>query len=460
MSLPQQQHDEQESAVVRLAKEKASQAVQKQGKNLLKKVGKKVAKLAIKAIAKAIALLTKMILGFLSTIGLPALGVILGIIIVVIVFMMASSWIYGGDGAKLTGKDKEIQQYILKQSHSTVDMSRAEQRKFRVPEKLIASVIQIDSMVKGNEDHKKLVKKMATALKPNIDYEKFNEWTETETTVCRDGKCGKAKLVKTDKWVSKISFAEYWDGNTDYTYTPYITPWVTKVKIDYETEKYTVTEKYVDIEENKETIYVKKPVQKKVIEEYTEWVLQPVFVGTQIFCCEKKAVTKTREVIKTVYEEVPVEIINDVPVVKTRKVEKERIIEIKTIIKTRHQKFNVAENSVTDYSKFDEVMNAHDMGIKDKKLIEALYASAGGQVTYTEWLGSIGGYGGNYGFDGMVIPGAGVPTQFMQYYLDAEKKYGVHWYSIAAIHFVETGFSTHPTMRSSVGAVGHMQVRP
>lgn len=460
MGLPQQQHDEQESSVVRLAKEKASQAIQKQGRKLLKSAGKKIAKLAVKAIANAIALLTKMIIGFLGSIGLPALGVILGIILVVIVFMMASSWIYGGDGANLTGPDKEIQQYILDKSHATVDMSRPEQRKFRVPEKLIASVIQIDSMLKGNEDHKQLINKMATALKPNIDYEDYNEWKETHTTVCRDGVCGETKVVKEDNWKSKITFAKYWDGNTDYTYTPYITPWETKVNIDYETEKYTVTEEYVDTIKQSDTKYIIKPVEKKVTEEYIEWSIEPKYSGGEEICCIYKPVKKTREVTKIVYEKVPVEIINEIPVVKTREVEKERIIEVKTTIKTRYQRFDVAENAITDYSKFDEIMNGMKMGIKDKKLIEALYASAGGQVTYTEWLGSIGGFTGNSGFNGTVIPGAGVPTQFMQYYLDAEKKYGVSWYVLCAVHFVETGFSTHPTMTSSVGAIGHMQFMP
>ncbi|MGN8844766.1 NlpC/P60 family protein [Niallia sp. HCP3S3_B10] len=53
-----------------------------------------------------------------------------------------------------------------------------------------------------------------------------------------------------------------------------------------------------------------------------------------------------------------------------------------------------------------------------------------------------------------------IPSQYMKYYLYGEKEYGVPWYYLAAIHSVETGFSTSPTMTSSVGAIGSMQFMP
>ncbi|MEY8738367.1 NlpC/P60 family protein [Bacillales bacterium AN1005] len=54
----------------------------------------------------------------------------------------------------------------------------------------------------------------------------------------------------------------------------------------------------------------------------------------------------------------------------------------------------------------------------------------------------------------------GVPLQYMKYYLYGEKEYGVPWYYLAAIHSIETSFSTSPTMTSSVGAIGSMQFMP
>ncbi|MCM3443615.1 MULTISPECIES: hypothetical protein [Metabacillus] len=480
MGLPQEQHEEKEPAVVQIAKDQAKKVVRNQAKKVLKKIGKKAAKLALKAVKQAIAMLAKMLLSFFSTIGLPATLIILGIVLVVIVFMMASSYFYGGDGEGLSGVDKEIQEYVLEQSHGTVDMSRPEQRKFRVPEKLIASVIQIDSMIKGNEDPKKLIQKMATVLKPNIDYGDYNEYKETETTVCRDGKCGDPKTVKKDNWVSKISFAEYWDGNTDYTYTPYLTNWVKTEKITYETEKYKAIETYTESVPYtvKETYYETETYTEYETYKYTEVNFVDVYGYTSVKYCDFSGCRITQVYGVIGQETVRTEKSRQVPITKTKEVQKtklvtkyknvekqrevikERQIEIKTIIRTRYQKFNTNENAITDYSRFDEIMNEQNMGATDKKLIEALYASAGGQVTYTEWLGSIGGFSGSTGFNGTVIPGEGVPTQFMQYYLDAQAKYGVDWFVLSAIHFVETGFSTHETMVSSVGAIGPLQFMP
>ncbi|MDE5055371.1 NlpC/P60 family protein [Niallia taxi] len=53
-----------------------------------------------------------------------------------------------------------------------------------------------------------------------------------------------------------------------------------------------------------------------------------------------------------------------------------------------------------------------------------------------------------------------IPSKYMKYYLYGEKEYGVPWYYLAAIHSVETSFSTSPTMTSSVGAIGSMQFMP
>ncbi|CDQ42124.1 lytic transglycosylase domain-containing protein [Virgibacillus salexigens] len=48
----------------------------------------------------------------------------------------------------------------------------------------------------------------------------------------------------------------------------------------------------------------------------------------------------------------------------------------------------------------------------------------------------------------------------IELYKAAAKEYHIDWALLAAIHDVETSFSTHPTMISSVGALGHMQFMP
>lgn len=57
-------------------------------------------------------------------------------------------------------------------------------------------------------------------------------------------------------------------------------------------------------------------------------------------------------------------------------------------------------------------------------------------------------------------PGETIPSEYITIYKAAEEKYGVDWYILASIHSIETSFSTHSTMLSSAGAIGHMQFMP
>jgi soluble lytic murein transglycosylase-like protein len=59
-----------------------------------------------------------------------------------------------------------------------------------------------------------------------------------------------------------------------------------------------------------------------------------------------------------------------------------------------------------------------------------------------------------------LLPGQKVPPEYVQYYKAAGEKYSVDWFVLAAIHSIETNFSTIPKMVSSVGAQGHMQFMP
>lgn len=129
-----------------------------------------------------------------------------------------------------------------------------------------------------------------------------------------------------------------------------------------------------------------------------------------------------------------------------------------TTTKTRAHTFIPNEMVTEDYTHYDRVLSQppFSYGQEDKYLVEALYQATGNHIRYKEWLT------GNsmIGFEGSVTPGSGIPPEFMKYYLEAEKIYKVDWYYIAALHFVETGFSTHPTMVSGAGAEGHFQFMP
>lgn len=70
-------------------------------------------------------------------------------------------------------------------------------------------------------------------------------------------------------------------------------------------------------------------------------------------------------------------------------------------------------------------------------------------------------YGGGWGAGTISSFGESeIPAQYIPIYKAAAEKYGVPWNLLAAIHRVETVFSTADPMISSVGAEGHMQFMP
>ncbi|WP_347550225.1 lytic transglycosylase domain-containing protein [Pseudalkalibacillus hwajinpoensis] len=55
---------------------------------------------------------------------------------------------------------------------------------------------------------------------------------------------------------------------------------------------------------------------------------------------------------------------------------------------------------------------------------------------------------------------AQVPEEYIDLYREAGDEYDVQWELLAAVHRVETKFSTMPTLKSPKGAIGHYQFMP
>lgn len=134
--------------------------------------------------------------------------------------------------------------------------------------------------------------------------------------------------------------------------------------------------------------------------------------------------------------------------------------------KTRQYTYNSSESWVEDYTAYERILKGDPFNYSQQDLIfiEQLYKITGGEINYSLiQLGIDDGSGldNNYNFDGAnVIPGAGVPAEYMKYYLAGEKAYKIDWFLLAAVHYTETKWSTHEPMISYAGAEGHMQVRP
>ncbi|WP_310795002.1 M23 family metallopeptidase [Desulfofundulus thermocisternus] len=88
----------------------------------------------------------------------------------------------------------------------------------------------------------------------------------------------------------------------------------------------------------------------------------------------------------------------------------------------------------------------------------AVYEAAEGfqhQAVWLRWLiDQYGGENGDYGF----VSGAMVPENLKQYFLEAQSKYGIPWWFLAALCFVESSFD--PNKVNGIGAFGLGQFLP
>lgn len=375
--------EQEQNQVAEIAKQQARKALRKKGIALLKKAGKAAARAAVHATAAVL----KSLLGFLASIGLPYILIIVGSLLLLFMIYLGTTMLFSS-GEGLSKDAKERHSYVIEQSNQTVDMSKLEQIPYRVPPELIISALQVYDSTKHGKSEKEAIKTMAQALKPIFEYGEYEGSIETEVETCIDGKCTTEKSE--DKFtITPLVHVEAWDRVMTANYTPHSTGW-----------EISVTQS-----------------------------------------------TTTKEVPKKDAEGKPT---GEMMTVEVPKV---------VTIKNRAHTFRADENETMDYTYFDRVLSSppFDYGPKDKLMVEALYQATGGDISYSEWVtgSSFGG-----GFNGTVTPGAGIPPEYMQYYLAAEKIYKVDWYYLAAFHSVETQFSTHPTMISSVGAEGHLQFMP
>lgn len=129
---------------------------------------------------------------------------------------------------------------------------------------------------------------------------------------------------------------------------------------------------------------------------------------------------------------------------------------------TRDLTFELESNYVEDYSALVAILTSKpfEFDHDDILMVEALFNLAGGYMNYSGSYGSASDYSDLYtGYDISVIPGSNVPAQYVPIYIAAQKKYGAPWYYIAAVHWIETSFSTN-VKESWAGATGHTQFMP
>lgn len=436
----QNNQEEKKDSAPKKAVKTAGNAVKNKAKRA---IAKKALKLLASALKKGIVVLGKALLAFLGSLGLPTILIIIGVVFLIIIITLVSSSIFGS-GIDLDSEQQDLHDHIVEASHSTVNMDDELQASFRVPVELLSSIVQLDAT--QDDDHYQLVTDMAEVLAPNFIYsDQFNEWTETQTRSCKEGEdCEPwSDIDRDNNYVTKLTNVEYWRGHRTWDYTPYTTEWETTVESEFVTEIETITETYIDYE-------------TRIVENIT-------YVPYTHIVYDHRG--RPREVTR--YERVVEEVEETYPVEKEREIEIEVEKEIKHYTKTRHQKYRYESHRTEDYTHLDTKLNSLGFGKNDKRLLEVNYTFQGRPMNYIEWLENGGAYNGGGSnlpmytpYPGTILPGVGIPSEYMPYYLGGEAAFGTPWFILASIHAQETNFSTHPTMISSAGAEGHMQFMP
>ncbi|MGE7219169.1 NlpC/P60 family protein [Priestia koreensis] len=356
-------------------KHQASQAARKGMKKVGKKAGKAAAKAAAKAIKIMLLVLKKMLIAFLSFIGVPSTFVTLAIVCIVAVLLLISS-IFFGEGKELDDDQQKLHDYMMEQITDQVNTDSNIQMNYRVPEGLVSAIIQINEMHKEHEDYYELIDTTVDKLKPTFTYESFETADETKSQTCSSaGQCTESPSTTSTSSVKRLTEVTAWNGKATFTYGEEWGPW----------QKHTTKN-----EDGSSS---------------TTW-------------------TRSKQAVVT------------------------------------------GQKQKEDYTKLDEILDSFGYKMSDKKMVEAFYEASGGIIHYTEWLKNGKVAFDNVGIDiigvgsnGNIVPGKGVPPQFMPLYLKGQSTFGTPWYYIAAVHSIETQFSTNAST-SSAGAFGQTQFMP
>lgn len=383
VNLSNHPEDEQQRSVI---VEKAKDVTKKKVKKVARKALKKVAKAAMKAAAKAVAATVKALLAFLGTALAPIiLGAIAVLLLIVIIYAASTLLFSGADKDTLNADAYELQQYVFEYVKTSINYDKPQEREYMLPPELIIAIMQLFESEKSDMTPKQAVKYLVDKLKPVIEYETIDQYTESYATTCVDGVCSDSAITKTSYKTDVISYVETWNGTLSVDMKEVTGPW------EHGTVSSTTT-----------------PVKDK----------DGNVVGSSTTTVQYHG---------------------------------------------RAHTVTTNENWQESYTYFEKILSGDPFNYNpmDLALIESLYQLTGGEMNYTAMkMGYQGGFGsGDYG-DLNVVPGSNVPAEYMQYYLAAQKRFGVNWEYVAAIHYVETKFSTHKPMISSAGAEGPTQFMP
>lgn len=419
------QDDEQQQMVEEAAKWKVKQTALKK----LGSLGKKGGKLAAQVIVKSMLAVTKAIIGALASIGIPYALIIIGVLLLLFFVYLGTSILFSND---------ESYQMPEQQKQQLIGWMEEEIAMFHLDQTALERLI---GMIES--DNKTLENWMEDNAVTDEQLLRFLIELLADNTVDLDKPEQIPFRVPEQLIISALQIYDSTKHGKTQIEAAEIMADTLRPLFEYTTvQGYTKTTITTCIEGKCETETETIPYTLNLLTRVDAWNQIVTGIITPI---ENSDEFTTQ---KTVHKETT-NLIGEIEIKEVEQI---------TTVQTFVQGYNYEQIIDEDYTYYDRVFSEppFDYGQQDKFMVEAVYQATGGDIGYSEWLTG----GAFVEFDGTIIPGSGIPADFMQYYLEAEKIYKVNWYYIAALHYVETGFSTHPTMISSAGAEGHLQVRP
>lgn len=422
-------------------------------KYIQKKVAKAILLLLKKLALKLVALIMKAFLAamtaLVTVLGLPVV-IVLAILIIIggAMFMLAPS-------LGLIDDDSPISQQELRTELQSLIVNSSSVPNYRPPFELVSSIDMMRIIQEDKNPWEVNFKPIVTTLAPDLTYQDYLDTYEIKTVTTETYEVThyetvietyieietyqKLELVPYTviDWIPVYGWIERLDCDNDYC-------WIKR-------EWGIIRHDRVERKEYREEIVTKTrevKKQREVIVPVTETVTE---VDTKIKE-EKQTVTflKTAHAwnrYETFYYKEN-ELNNSFELIDTKVEGNKKVETFKR--KTKEWVFD-GKDFIHDYTKFDQSLT--DLDLEEsavRLLVEAL----------KENNIPLDGYTGSY-FDIFISGGMRmmIPQEYLAVYRAAEKVYDVGWNYLAAIHYVETKFST-VKMVSSVGAIGPMQFMP
>lgn len=400
------------------AKKKIGKAIRKAVMKLIKKLLMKLITAVIKAILTAITAL-------IGAIGIPT-AIILAIVVILggaMFYLAPSLGLIDGDSPRIQASIKSELESLIKKS-STYE-------NYRPPFELVSSIDLMRIIQEDKNPWEVNFSPIVTTLSPDLTHETYQDTYEIKT------------VTTTTTEVT--------------TYETRVETYQERVLVGYEKVFVCTDEEAAGLPYN---VVIKKCYKEEPVYEWVEKTRTTQVPVTETVTDVKEEVKQEKKnvtFLKTAhtwnrfetYYYVENQLNNSFERIEVKQEGNKKVEIYKR--KTKEWVFD-RKDFQYNYTKFDKILT--DLKLDDSAIQLLVEALKENNVPLDGYMGTF--------FDSFLEGGTSmmVPQDHMKIYQAAEKRFGVGWNYLAAIHYIETKFSTIELMVSSAGAIGHMQFMP